>query len=103
MGFHVSYPIKWIQFLLVGVEELLSYTVLYHMKKNEVSEVIKCFRIHFTLFPMVTVAISNYGGEFSEKLTQFCHISIFYTTLWCRVKLKSRSSRGNNKNHQIDN
>ena len=71
MGFRVSYPIKWIQFLLVGVEELLSYTVLYHMKKNEVSEVIKCFRIHLTLFPMVTVAKSDYGGEFSEKLTLF--------------------------------
>ena len=56
-------------FISLSRETFILYSIVSN-EKNEVSEVIKCFRIRMTLFPMVSVAKSDYGGKFSEKLTK---------------------------------
>ena len=57
--------------ILVGVEAISSYVVLYPMKGVTVDQVIKCIHQHLTLFPHFKIARTDQGPEFGKKFTQF--------------------------------
>ena len=57
--------------ILVGVEAISSYVVLYPMKGVTVDQVIKCLHQHLTLFPHFKIARTDQGPEFGRKFTQF--------------------------------
>ena len=72
-SFDVMYlpPSKGFTHLLLGVEMLSGYLVLYPLRANTAEEVIKSLTTHLTLFPHFLVARSDFGPEFSQKVTEF--------------------------------
>ena len=57
--------------ILVGVEAISSYVVLYPMKGVNVDQVIKCMHQHLTLFPHFKIARTDHGPEFGKNLLSF--------------------------------
>ena len=67
--------------ILLGVEAISSYIVLYPMRGTNVEEVIRCMHIHLTVFPHCMVVRTDHGPEFGSKVTEFLSThSIFH--LW---------------------
>ena len=52
--------------LLLGVEMLSAYVVLYPLKANTAEEVVRSLKPHLTLFPHFLVAKSDFGPEAKE-------------------------------------
>ena len=57
--------------LLLGVEMISSYVVLYPLRANTADEVVKILKTHLSLFPHFSVAKSDFGSEMSQKVTEF--------------------------------
>ena len=57
--------------ILVGVEAISSYVVLYPMRGVTVDQVIKVVHQHLTNFPHFKIARTDGGPEFGRKFTQF--------------------------------
>ena len=67
--------------ILLGVEAISSYIVLYPMRGTNVEEVIKCMHMHLTVFPHCRVVRTDHGLEFGSKFTEYLSThSIFH--LW---------------------
>ena len=65
--------------ILVGVEAISSYIVLYPMRGVNVDQVIKCMHLHLTVFPHFRIARTDHGPEFGKKFTQYLSThSIFH-------------------------
>ena len=64
-------PSKGFTHILLGVESISSYIVLYPMRGTNVDEVIRCMHIHLTVFPHFMAARTDHGPEFSSKFTEF--------------------------------
>merc|ERR1711873_313714 len=65
--------------ILLGVEAISSYIVLYPMRGVNVEQVIKCMHIHLTVFPHFRIARTDHGPEFGKKFTQYLSThSIFH-------------------------
>ena len=57
--------------LLLGVEMLSGYVVLYPLRANTAEKVVRSLKTHLTLFPHFLVAKSDFGPEMSQKVTEF--------------------------------
>ena len=76
--------------LLLGVEMVSSYIVLYPLKSNTTSEVIRCLRTHLSLFPHFAVAKTDLGAEMSKALTEF--LALFSIHHYSSIPVRSQSN-----------